>query len=259
MNMSHRVHLFAVLLCLSLSPRLDAGLLFEQVPSIYNGCISDTAIVNNIWQICADNFRFTTDQPVAHVTWWGFYGGSFGANITPPTVDENLRLRFYDARPSDGSPGNVLYEVYLLNPQRIATGRYATFPGQPAEYRFDVNLQTIFSALGNTMYWMEIIQVGLNDSMFRWSFSTTQLEGLDGAAFVNVDVPDWQIVPTNLAFQLYDVPEPSTIALSVITGLFILSGRRRANRSTLHINCGMIGCVESGGTRAEAGPWAETT
>lgn len=174
--------LLAVPWLLSLTSGATRGDIFvDQPPSVYFGGASDTSFSDQfgdqLWQDLADNFRLPAPAQVSHVTWWGFYG-AFGLSTHPPVGDETMRIRFYAARAADGLPGKVLYEESVLNPQRIATGRNVAVGNDVPEFKFDVNLADPAQIEANTTYWLEVVQVGLPMSVFRWSFSDPFLDGL---------------------------------------------------------------------------------
>jgi hypothetical protein len=111
MNISRPIHLFVVLICLSLIPRVHAGLIVDQQPIIGFGTISDTEYLDQfgvlLWQRAADDISINIDCTIRHITWWGFYGGISGQSIVPPLGDELIRIRIYSARSGDGLPGKV--------------------------------------------------------------------------------------------------------------------------------------------------------
>jgi|CXWL01.1.fsa_nt_gi hypothetical protein len=208
--------------------------LVEHFPYNFGGPGSDTAFFSEttgfmVFQQLADNFTLTAPASIGSVHWWGFYGG-FQQNHQPPIGDETMRVRFYDARPGDGLPGTMRREETFLNPSRTATGRnvWSDSPQQP-EFLYQVNLATPFEAQGNTAYWLEVVQVGDVNSTYRWEYSTTQE---DRYAFLKTGMNDWQLGSTlrDLAFDLYAVPEPSSLSFFVIG--IVLIGRPSRGRST---------------------------
>lgn len=119
-----------------------------------------------------------------------------------------MRIRFYCARPSDGLPddGNIIFEELFLDPSRTATGNLVNVGGFPEEFQFEVDLATPANLESDVLYWLEIVQIGDVESHFRWE------DGfgiVDGFAFINGNVPDWQSTPGSRAFQLL-IPEPSS-------------------------------------------------
>lgn len=208
-------HRFAkcVLAIIACATPAFAGIIVDQPPSQYAGSASDTAFYNEYgllrWQQLADDFTLDADASIRQLTWWGFYGGIAGSSLDPPSEDEPLLVRFYAARPTDGLPGTLIREISVVNAQRVATGRRVGVMGSPAEFRFDLPLMTPFEAVGGTRYWLSFQQIGLSDSLFRWQVATIDVNGF---AFQNANVPDWStVIPADLAFQLHNTPEPSTL------------------------------------------------
>ncbi|MBI5763073.1 MAG: hypothetical protein HZA51_06075 [Planctomycetes bacterium] len=192
-----------------------AGIIVDQPPSQYFGSASDTAFYNEFgllrWQQLADDFMLEADASIHQLTWWAFYGGIAGSSLDPPLGDETLLVRLYTERPMDGLPGLLMREITVVNAERVATGRRVGVMGSPAEYRFDLPLAAPFEAVGGTRYWLSFQQIGLSDSLFRWQFTTATINGY---ALQNANVSGWApILPADLAFQLHDTPEPSTLML----------------------------------------------
>ncbi len=194
----------------------SADLLVENPPLNTGGPDSDTDFiygpVDPFWQVLADDFLIYSSAQVDRVAWLGFYGGQFYGSIQPPPGDETMRIRFHSARPGDGLPGQVLYEQEFLNTSRAATGLLVGDARIHPEYRFEADLATPYSIEPNVRYWIEIAQVGIQTSEFRWEYSPP-----DGTPYgvMNIDSPDWNSTQTggNLAFQLWGTPEPHTAAL----------------------------------------------
>ncbi|MFQ5502946.1 MAG: hypothetical protein ACE5EQ_11715 [Phycisphaerae bacterium] len=227
--MRHLLTYFVIVLLKSTASS-RAGVVIDHPGILSGGPAADTEFINPIgqqaWQRLADNILLSGNSAlIRQVTWLGFYGGS-GTPATPPPVTETMRIRFYGARAVDGLPddGNILFEQSLLNPSRVATGRTVAVGGLPLEYLFEATLSTSVLLEADTQYWLEIVQIGDIDSLFRWEFAFVDESG---QAFVNQNFPDWQFfAPGDLAFQLSTIPEPST-GLFVIIGLVILHRRKR--------------------------------
>ncbi|MEK6643113.1 MAG: hypothetical protein AABZ08_04335 [Planctomycetota bacterium] len=216
---------------LGVSPA-QADLLVDHPRHNVGGPDSDTDFiygpVDPYWQVLADDFLINSSAQVDRVTWLGFYGGQFYGSVQPPVGDETMRIRFHAARPGDGLPGQVLYEQDFLNTSRTATGLLLSDTRVYPEYRFEADLATPFPIEPNVRYWIEIAQVGIQSSEFRWEYSVPP----DGTSFasMNLDYPDWHRsqLGANLAFQLWGVPEPHTAALFLLPVYFIsLSSRGR--------------------------------
>lgn len=207
------------------------GIIVDQQPRLTGGSASDTLFLDDLeveaWQLLADNVMLSLPGAVRQIRWWGFYGGSFSGSDQPPAGDEEFRIRFYLPRQFDGLPDDaqILYEESILNPNRLATGRFLF--GSSPEFAYETSLASTVNLLANTLYWFEIAQSGDVDSHFRWETGA----GLQsGFAFKNSNLPDWQAGPGSYAFQLSSVPEPSSLCLFVASVLFLKRsswGRRR--------------------------------
>ncbi len=223
--------ILSVGLFLSIGGATRASIIVDHQP-IPNGPSSDTDFVTDsgipYWQLLADDFTLSMPASIGHIRWWGLYGNVFGGgsnSIVPPVGDETMRIRFYGARLSDGLPGAMLYEQAFLNPSRVNTGQIADFGTGARRYEFDVDLPMAFEAQAGTRYWMEIAQVGIPNSVFRWSFSNP-IDPTDAFAGTNPGLQDWIYrVGGNLAFQLVDIPEPSVLTLVLFSGLLIRKRR----------------------------------
>lgn len=190
-------------------------------PPMFNGPSADTDFITTIgnpyWQLLADDFTLQISASIAHVRFWGLYGNHFvggSSSILPPVGDETMRIRVYNDQGDNGLPGNILYERSFLNPSRSATGEIADFGTGAREYVYDVDLPIPFEASADARYWLEIVQVGIPSSVFRWEFSSAPN---DTEAFINPDVLGWTYRPgVNLAFQLSEVPEPEVLTLLLL-------------------------------------------
>lgn len=197
-----------------------AGLVLEQSPVRVGGPAADTLFVDQFgltgWQLLADNIRFDTSETIHRIGWWGFYGGS-GTPTSPPTGTETMRIRAYAPRSGDMLPdsSHVLYEAEFTNHSRTATGEIVLVPGAPREYFYQVDLPNPLQFQANTLYWLEIVQIGDISTAFRWETAGGQQAG---HAFVNDHVPDWEFTSASFAVQLWNVPEPATQMLLCVAG-----------------------------------------
>jgi len=213
-----------------------ADIIVDQPPNLTGGPASDTDYVNYLgqpfWQREVDNMLLAQAADISRVVWYGFYGGD-GTPATPPPTPENIQIRFMGARPGDGLPdeNGVVFDQTYVNPSRGPTGRIlAGVGGHPAEQVYQVDFPTPIHLLGSTGYWIEIVQLGDVNSMFRWEAGSGVLTG---HAFTNPLSGGWFATGGSLAFQLSDVPEPGTGALLSL-GILTLGkcrGRREATRS----------------------------
>jgi len=197
----------------------DDGVVFDQQPDPAGGPLADTLALDEFgferWQQVADNIRLIQAASIGHLAWWGFYGGD-GQSHDPPPGSETLRVRFYSARPGDGLPGDILLEESFLNLPRTFTGRIVSVGGLPREYLFEADLSTPIVLDANTVYWLEVLQVGDVNSHFRWEDGAGRVSG---CAFINDYTPSWTFVYSGLAFELSTLPEPTSMAVLMCAGI----------------------------------------
>jgi hypothetical protein len=215
------------------------GVVFEQLPNRTSGQASDSDFITDtglpFWQLEADNVQLSESAIIRRITWWGFYGLDFDKSPDahdPPDRDETMQIRLYSARVGDGLPNSydILFEQSFLNPTRTATGRTLLLPGIPAEYQFQVDLGSPLNLDSNVLYWLEVAQVGDQSSLFRWERG---IGLINGRAFSNPIVPDWQGTTGSFAFSLSAIPEPSSLSLlslCVAPNLLLGRGGRRVAR-----------------------------
>lgn len=190
-------------------------MVFNQPRHPVGGPGADTSFIddggNSIWQQVADDIILSQDATIGRIKWFGFYGGTFTGSTQPPAA-QTMRIRFYDSRPVDGLPGAILFEESIVDPPRFPTGAVLPLPLAPIEQRFEVDLSTPFDMLTGVQYWMEIVQLGDLNSHYRWEFSPGNGSPY---AFINPNVIDWRrsTASSNLTFELWTVPEPSTFLL----------------------------------------------
>ncbi|HVP13458.1 MAG TPA: hypothetical protein VMV94_19955 [Phycisphaerae bacterium] len=209
----------------------DDGVVFDQQPTRYGGPLADTLALDEFgferWQRVADNVRLAEAATIRRISWFGFYGGDDEySDNDPPEGDETMRVRFYAARPDDGLPGEVLLEQSFLNLPRTFTGHVIGVGMLPREYLFEADLSTPILLSANTLYWLEVVQLGDVGSIFRWEEGAGRVSG---CAFINDYTPSWTFVWDGLAFELSTVPEPTNIVVLTCGGLLArswLGGRR---------------------------------
>jgi hypothetical protein len=192
----------------------------DHPPQNTGGPAADLDFINTsgqrTWQQLAHDFNLTQPAEVGHINYWGFY-----TLDNPPAVEE-MRVRVLGARTGDGLPdeGNVVYQQTFPNPQRTATGRRVAVGIGPHEYLLQIDLSMPLSLQAGVPYWLEVLQLDDVNTAFRWEYSPGSGTAF---AFLNANVPDWQLATqtSDLAFQLVSIPEPSAIALLAIGFAFI--------------------------------------
>lgn len=218
------------------------SIVVDHQPFPTGGPASDTGFRDDFgiqfWQQLADDFVLSQDAIIRHVTWWGFYGSSFTSPAEQPPATQTMRVRFYDARFQDGLPGTVLFEETFVDPAYAWTGRQVLTGAAPNEYKFDVDLTTPYSLTASTPYWLEIVQDGATNSLFRWEYSRSA--DINGHAFFNSASGDWrssQSLTSDLAFQLSTIPEPNTAALMLLLCSYFScrGGRKEAQQWVGHL------------------------
>lgn len=206
-------------------------LIIDHPPTQAGGPASDTEFMTAtgqpFWQQSADNFQLAEPAIINEIRWHGFY------HLDNPPAIETFRIRFYDARPGDGLPGAHFFEEFFLSPTRIATGLLIGVGVLPHEYLYTVELMNPIQLDASVPYWLEITQMGDIQTHFRFEYATPT--GLS-YAFINPNVTDWEISTalSDLAFELWSIPEPSTCVL-LLGGLYL--ARRRVARYPIRRLC----------------------
>lgn len=188
----------------------DPDVIVEQLPTRSGGPASDTAFRDSVgrpmWAQIADNILLTQATSAGHLEWYGFYG-AYQETHDPPTGDETMRVRFYATREADGLPGDILYEESFLNPSRTATG-FTVLDAPEFLYSVDLSSPVVLDA--ETLYWLEVVQVGDLESHFRWEAGYGLVPQ---HATIWTLYPYWAYNTGSQAFRLSTVPEPSVLAL----------------------------------------------
>ncbi len=202
------------------------GIVFSQLPTHTGGPASDTEFVNSSgmssWQLEADQVQVANEEVIRQVKWLGFYGSSMGPHEEPP-LSEAFRIRFYSVRIGDGLPDDILFEQSTNNGHRNATGATVQSVELFNEYSYYLDLTSPFTLSANTLYWLEIVQVGSADSLFRWE---NGIATMSGHALLNPFIPDWELSSGSFAFQLSTVPEPTMLGI-LLLGLTGFKPRRK--------------------------------
>lgn len=228
---SHFLPVLYTCAALTLSMRASAdmtGIVVDRPPLNSGGPAADTAFINSVTllsesQQLADSFSLPEYAMIRRITWWGFY------TLDNPPLSEAIRIRFYESRSNPALPASIMMETTVISPARSATGRRVAVGLGPREFTFTTDLISPFAANADTTYWIEITQLGDISTAFRWEFS----DGGDRFAFLNANVPDWQIATingVNLALQLSTVPEPSSFLLGICSVSLVMRRQWQARR-----------------------------
>lgn len=204
------------------------ALLLDRQPYIVGGVVSDTdyflfGTATPFYQILADQVRPSIDWNVGRLVWWGF---EFADNAPPTDV---FRVRCFADNSAAGIPGELLWELSSVIPDRTATGRIVpTGPGSD-EYMYDLVLAQSRAMLAGQSYWLEIAQLGDQPRAFGWSWANPPVV-TDGIAANRPDFSGWTAFPTlpEQSLQLWSVPEPTTVTLVAGAAALVLARRGRA-------------------------------
>lgn len=201
--------------------------LIQHLPTQVGGPASDTEfdfLGSPLWQQLADEIYFSQDSLLSRVDWWGFY------NDDNPPLTETMRIRIYEARLGDSLPDetSIVLDTSVTDPFRIATGEQVAVGIGPAEFLYSHHFKDPILLQADTLYWLEIVQLGDITTAFRWEVGTDPL--ISGHAFKNPITVDWTHTVNTVsdqAFVLYAVPEPSVAMLLALGGVLTGVGRRR--------------------------------
>ena len=229
--MLKRAVLWSCPVCLGLASAAGAEIVIDHRPYNLGGPAADTSFIyysgNELWEQVADDFLLTQSAIIRHVSWWGFYGDDFESPAEQPPATQTMRIRLYGARAQDGLPGAVLLEETVVDPSYAWHGRPLLICALPNEYKFDVDLTTPIHLTASTPYWLEIVQLGLPQSLYRWEFSRTG--EINGFSYQNAIAGNWaytQSITSDLAFQLSTIPEPQAAVLVGVVTLVLVRRRR---------------------------------
>ncbi len=193
------------------------GLLVDHPPHRFGGLMSDSMGSEvpggaTLYQYVADDFALPFDAAIGRIVFRGFYNYQ-----SLPVGDETFQINIHNPRAGDGLPGDVIFSQVVINPFRELTGHTVISIGGGPEYRFVVDLATPLFLQGGDTKWLSIYQLGNTASTFRWEASLGP-NPWNGQAFANEIVPNWSLYETgNTAFQLWSIPEPSSLTLIAIT------------------------------------------
>jgi len=166
----------------------------------------------------ADDFVLSAGSTTfSRITWWGAYFGS-----TPVADQMAFSLGLDDSGvPALGGTGTF---VPFNSVARTDTGLTVPGLGRPI-FQFDGEIDPVTLNAGQT-YWLSLSSIGSPDLLWATSDITT---GNVHAFFFRDSTPDeWRSTSTetDLAFNL-SVPEPTSLALLGLGGLFALRRRKK--------------------------------
>lgn len=222
--MTHRMMAIVTLATVGFSTAARASIVFSQVQTHVGGGTSDTEFLyfgNQVWERSADDFVLSAPATINGVTWWGFFGNFYDLNPEPPPLAQTVRMSVYEPRPTDGLPGNLLYQELVVDPSRTATGFTVSEGAGLPEFRYDVTLANPWLLDSSQRYWLEITQMDDLPSTFRWNYSNGN--GTPYALISPLTANNWRYISSgaNLAFQLTQIPEPA-FALPLVGSFYVL-------------------------------------
>lgn len=205
-----------------------SGVVVDHQPLNTGGLASDTELIdmfgNPNWQRVADDFQLSESTLINELRWWGFY------DQDNPPATEQFRVRVYGSQQAANLPDelNIIYEEYMFNPNRVATGRQIAVGIGPHEYLFSIELESLVAINAGDTHWLEIIQVGDLSTAFWWEVSTSEN---NGHAFNNAITNGWRHTTggfiVDSAFQLVAVPEPASLVLVLLPTCLLVTLKRR--------------------------------
>ena len=189
---------------------------WQQLPD-YNGCLGcgffSDAVPGQYWsQRIADNFNLGGSKTINRVVWWGMSEYFIYPNLTNFSA---WTIEFYDS-----SFQQIASQ--MINKGNITITQDANIFGDYWVYKFDVMISPVSVDNG----WISIgsHNISPNDDGFAWHFGLSG-DGTIAADFFNGN--GYQQFPGagDVAFALYEIPAPGTLALVGLGGL--VAARRR--------------------------------
>ena len=166
------------------------------------------------WFIAADDFQCQSPSPVIGVHWWG---GFWDETTTYPI--DGFTIRFHDNHYQDGfyQPGAVLYQAYISG--NCNETLYGGWPDNDQTlYQYDCLLPDPFEQETGEIYWLSI-QADVPNTPPVWAWHISH-DAWGGGAVQAGDYGYWPWdylgEPAALAFELREVPEPTTLLLAVL-------------------------------------------
>jgi len=218
---------------------------------------SETTVPSEV----ADEWVCVGGTPITEVRWWGSYyqatmyqdrnsNGYTDPTMSSPAMEiiTSFVISIYDNVPGDPNtmyshdhPGDLVsgYSLQTILIANVARQLYgvSTKPGSAYEnvWQYHATLPEIFNQEADETYWLSIQAVHTSTTI-QWGWHQTEktVQGPGEDAVQKGDFPDadpcyWYFIPdTEMAFELYSVPEPSVLALfSASAGVLGILIRRR--------------------------------
>lgn len=207
-------------LALTASPS-RADIIVDHSPPGTTGYYSDVAIPA---QIIADNFTLATAAAPDSITFWGGY---VSGNV--PLNPDLFSLAFYDN--AGGLPGTLISSFSIAPSRALAGGKLV---GVSDTYLYTAGFASVNLVAGT--YWVSVV----NDSSaspangWVWASSANPYDGVVAISHDSSRTPtNWFNSGSDMAFTLSasrSVPEPSSMVLAGLGGLFAMAYRIRRRR-----------------------------
>lgn len=189
-------------------------IVYEQLPSnrVSGGSRSDGGVTS------ADDFRLGGPIAVTSLTWWG--------NDYIPQVADVFSIRFFED--DNGKPGALLSEFEPT----LVTKAIEGFGSQPLGgyelSRYSAPLPSPQAFQAEVRYWLSIKNP--RSAEWTWDWRISDSHANPGMLF-KLEGEDWGNLSygTETSFQLFGVPEPSSLLL-LVAGCAGLERRRRQQR-----------------------------
>jgi hypothetical protein len=182
----------------------------------------DSGDLGPVWRMF-DNFAIADSNSIIALTWSGGYVDT--NDVAPPVPDSTgFAFRFY--ADNAVTPGAQLYEqsVGFARIAKVFLGNGTAGGLATAYYSFGAYLPAPFHATGGAEYWLAISSISPTWAPTGWAW----LSGIGGDDSSLQVTGNTQIGRgRDRQFQLYAVPEPSTLVLVSLGLASVVRARRR--------------------------------